>query len=523
VFVLAIACANLANLTLARAGGRAREIAVRAALGAGRGRIVRQLVTESLLLSLVGGALGLGLAQLGFVAMRAASSEGLFKMVSLDWRLLGFAAVLSVVAPVLFSLLPSLRSSRADVSAMLKEENGRGTAGRSAGRARATLVVAQVSLAFMLLIVAGLLVRTMVNTTALEVGFETGRLLLTSLEAPSWKHTSDADLRRFYERLEGRLAALPGVTAAGATTHVPTLGGESPVTFDIAGQSAAADDERPWAARSVVTPGYFGAIGLPALRGRVLVPEDTAGSTPVAVVSREVARRYWRDEESAIGARIKLSGDDDRWVEIVGVVRDLASSDPRRAANPHVLLPISQNPTRAMSLIIASAGKPETIGGSVRAAVREIDPDAALSRIESMDTRLAEARSSGFVMVGLFLAFGLVALGLASAGIYGVMSYGVSQRTREIGIRLALGAVPGEIRRLIGGQAAILVGAGSVIGLLGGVLLGWAMQSLLYGVGVADPLTFALVVTTLGAVSAIATWLPSRRAMRIDPAQTLRS
>jgi putative ABC transport system permease protein len=519
VFVLAIACANLANLTLARTTGRTRELAVRAALGASRWRIVRQLVTESLLLSLAGGAIALALAKAGFVGMRAASSEGLFLLVDLDARLMVFATALSFAAPLLFSVIPAVRASRTDLNETLKEEGTRGTAGRSAGRGRAALVVSQIALAFSLLVASGLLLKTMVNLTRADLGFDPKGLLATSLEPPAWKYTADDQVQRFYAAVVERLDALPGVTAAAAASSIPALTRDTVVRFETAARSTREED-RPWAARVVVTPGYFATAGIPILSGRAVERRDDHRSAKVAVVSREAARRYWPDNTSPVGQRIQLDG---ATLEIVGVVADISNPDITRAPDPRIFLPLAQHPWRSMSLLVRTSGEPAAAASALRAAVRREDADAALSRIQPLDALLEEEFSASVVLIALFLAFAAVALGLASAGLYGVMSYGVSQRTHEISIRLALGAVPGEIRRMLVRQAGWLVGVGIVLGVGVALLLGQLMGSLLYGVGPRDPSVFGGVLGLLVAVAAVATGVPARRAMRVDPARTLRA
>jgi putative ABC transport system permease protein len=523
VFVLVIACANVANMMLARATARAREMAVRLALGASRFRLMGQLMSESLLLGLAGGALGLGVARGGIRAIQAGSNEPFFRMLAINGHVLAFAVALSVLAPLVFSILPAIQASGADLNEALKEGGRRASGGGRGRRSRAVLVVSQLSLALMLLVVAGLITRTIAAIEHVPTGIDPSHVLTlqVQLDLPKYRDASHAGV--FAEGFAERLGALPGVSAAAVTSRLPLIDSEPAVRFHIQGQPVRVAKDTPWAHAVVVAGDYLGVFNLPLAAGRALSARDNANAPKVAVVSREAARRYW-GTASPLGSQIDIVGEDDEraTAEIVGIVNDVKTPDLTEPMPPRIYRSLAQRPERAVTFVVRTTGEPSALGPSVRAAMRAADADLAVSRIQPLAALLLDTFRENRVLVGMFVAFALVALLLSGAGLYGVTAYSVSQRTREIGIRMALGATSGDVLRMIAAQNARLIGAGAILGVLGGLGLGSAMRSVLYQVGATDPATFAGVLAMLTAVALLASYLPARRATRVDPLECLR-
>jgi predicted permease len=538
-FVLLIACANIANLMLARATGRRRELAVRVALGATRWVVVRQLVTESLLLGIAAGVLGLGVADAGLRLIRAAAYEPFFALVVIDRQVLGFALVLSVVAPLVFSTLPALHAASDAFAAGLRE-GGRSGSTALARRSRNALIVAQVSLAIVLLVVAGLIVRTMIALNRIDLGFDPKPMLTAQLELPEWKFTTDADVARFYERLVERVNRMPGVAASAAVTGLPSLAPGTRIQFDIADRRAAAAADRPWARRFAATDGYLSAAGIVLLQGRWFTRVDATGTPRVVVVNVEAARRYWQTADRAIGSRIAIGSgeaapavgargggapravEEAPWAEVVGVVANVANPDLESAPDPYVYESLAQKPARAAAFVVRTP-RPADLIPQLRTAVRETNGDVPLFQVRPMQIALDDAMSSNLVLSSLFVAFAALALVLATAGLYGVISFVVGQRTQEIGVRVALGAVPSDIRRLVFGQGLGVVAIGTVLGLAGAAVLARTLSAILYGVTPFDPLTYGGVVFAVFTSAVGAMWVPARRAMRLDPVRSLRA
>lgn len=521
-FILLIACANVANLMLARATGRRGELAVRTALGAGRWRVVRQLVTESLLLGLFGGIVGLAVAAAGLKVIRAVASEPFFELVTIDQNVLLFGAALSFVAPLLFSVLPAVHATGADASEALKQASAR-TIGGAARRSRHALVVSQVALSLSLLVVSGLIVRSMIAVTRADLGMDPKALLTLQMGLPEWKYGSTR-VGPFYDDLLRTIESLPGVQAAGAASRLPLLASAPSVRFAIEGRPDPKAEERPWAAEVIASPGFFRAVGMPLIAGRLFAPTDDGSREPVAVVSAETARRYWKTHEAAVGARVSViaPGQPPSWMRIVGVVADVANANIERAPDPHLYLPMAQQPARSVGVIVRSE-QPEALAAAVRGAIRAADPELAISDMQTMARALDEEQSDSRVLTGMFVAFGVIALLLASTGLYGVIAFSVGQREQEIGVRVALGASPHEIRRMIFRQAARLVVVGCVFGVLGAAALTQTIRSILFGVTPLDPATYAAVLATIAACAVLATWLPARRAASLDPVRSLRA
>jgi putative ABC transport system permease protein len=522
-FVLLIACANIANLVLARATGRRRELAVRTALGASRTRVIRQLLTESLGLGLLGGAVGLAVAHLGLVVIRAAAYEPFFDLVRIDRNVLLFTGALAIVTPLLFSLIPAIQSSRADVSDALKEGTVRTGGGVTGRKSRSVLVVSQLTLAMALLIVSGLLVRTMIGMARQPLGFEPQGLLSLQVEIPEWRYKTDASVREYYDRLLLGVHGLPAVQSAAAVDRLPVLGGEAVVTLDVDGHTPARPEDRPWAVSVTATEKFFDASRIPVIAGRTFTRQDSGDALAVAIVNQNFARRYWDDPQRALGARVTLSppGAPPRTVHIIGVVGDVKRSD-YRGVNPQIYLHALQSPRRAMALLVRSA-EPAALMTSVRGVVRSIDVDVAVFQMRTMEDAFNDEMSSNRILIGMFTSFAVLALIMAAGGLYGVISYSVSQRVQEIGIRMALGAVAGDIRRLVAKETVALVAIGAVLGLAGGAALARMAASVLFSVSPADPMTYTTVAVTLISIALLSAYIPVRRATRIDPLTALRT
>jgi putative ABC transport system permease protein len=520
VFVLAIACGNVASLTLARNAARERETAVRTALGAGRLRVARQLLTEGTLLALGGAALGVAMAAGGLALLRAVSYERALQQMHLDVRMLVFAGAVSLLTPLLFGLVPALQATRASVVSTLRDSGSRSATARG-GRGRRALVVVQLALALTLLVVAGLSTRTAIALQAHDMGFIRRGLVTMRLDLTPVGYASDERVRQFVGPLVESLAASPGALGAAATSSLPVVDNAPATALAVEGQAPAVPGTSPWAARSVVTDGYFRTLGMAVVSGRGFEAGDSAEAVPVAVASRAFARRYFGDG-TAIGHRIRVGADTDPWLTIVGVVEDVQNPNFAEPPLPQVYLPFAQHPERSLTLVVRTAREAATIAAA-RAEVARLDPDQALWQATSMEQLLDEELSFPRLLAGMFGAFGAVALLLAAIGLYGVISYAVSQRTREIGVRMALGAGRSDVLRLVARQGLALIGTGLVLGLAGGLGIGHAMRGLLIGVGPTDPITIGGVGALLGAVALSATLVPALRATRLDPTEALRA
>ena len=521
-FVLAIACGNVASLMLARNAARERETAVRTALGAGRLRVVRQLLTEGAILALIGGALGVALAGGGLALMRAVTYERAFQHLRIDVRMVAFSAVVSLVTPLLFGLVPALQAARADVISALRDGGSRSVTSRG-GRGRRSLVVVQLALALTLLVVAGLSTRTAVELQTREMGFARRGLVTMRLDLNRSGYGNDERVRQLVGTLVERLASSPGASGAAATSSLPVVDGAAAVALAVEGQTPSAPGAAPWAARTVVTAGYFRTLRVALSQGRDFEAGDSRQATPVAIVSRALARHYFGDGPD-LGRRIRTGAEKEAapWLTIVGVVEDVQNPNFAEPPLPQVYVPFAQQPQRSLTLVVRSEREAATIAAA-RAEVARLDPDQALWRATSMEQLLREELNFPRLLAGMFGAFGVVALLLAAIGLYGVVSYAVSQRTREIGVRMALGAGRGDVLRLVAGQGLALIGTGLVLGLAGGMGMGQAMRSLLVGVSPTDAVTIAGVAVVLGAVAVSATLVPALRATRLDPTLALRA
>ncbi|MBX3278865.1 MAG: ABC transporter permease [Acidobacteria bacterium] len=522
-FVLLIACVNVANLLLARAAGRRRELAIRAALGAGRSRLVFQFLTESLVLSGFGGLLGLAIGKWGVDLLMVWAIGFLPRAgeVALDARVVVFTFIVSLLTGIAFGLAPALRVSRTDLHEDLKE-GGRSGDGPRHGSLRKALVVAEIALALVLLAGAGLLIRSFQQLQRLDTGMQAKGVLTLRLTLPESKYPAQESIVAFHRGLLERIAALPGVEAAGMINMLPLVQSGFNGDVNVEGRPEFAPGQSPLVEYRAVSPDYFRALGVPLIAGRFFNAADQAGAAPAVIINSALARALFPDED-AVGKRMNSGVSD--WTTIVGVVGDVRQSGLTAAARPELYLPYAQAGAMVQSagFVVRAQGDPLALAGSVRGAVRELDPAQPVYSVRTMEDVLGLAvadRRLNMLLLGLFAALAMV---LAAVGIYGVMSYTVSQSTREIGIRMALGAERRDIVKLIVGQGAMLTGIGIAIGLGASMGLAQLIGSLLYGVSASDPLTYAVMVAALTCVALLACYVPARRATRVDPMIALRS
>ena len=525
IFVLLIACANVANLLLARAAGRRREVALRAALGAGRWRIVRQLLTENMLLAALGGAFGVLLAWWGLRLLVDLSPANIPRLenIRLDGRVLWFTLGLSLLTGLIFGLAPALQITQLKLSETLKEGGRTGSGGRSARLIRGVLVVVEVALTLVLLVGAGLLIRSFWRLQQVDPGFKTDNMLTLRLSLPRSRYTDGAQAASFFDRLQERLAALPGVVAVSATTDIMLQRLATSSNFTIENRPRDPSElslELPF---DRVQPNYFQTMGIQLLQGRTFTAQDGPNSPRVGIVNEAFVKRYFPNEDP-IGKRFAFGngGPDAQWIAIVGVVRDTKRQGVDQPIRIESWMPLAQSPARSMDVVLRTTGDPLALGNAAREAIWSIDRDLPIPRIQTMEqnlsTRVAQRRLN-MLLLGLFSS---VALVLSAVGIYGVMNYTITQRTNEIGIRVALGAQTRDVLRLVVGEGMILALAGVIIGFVMTFALTRLMASLLFGVSASDPLTFAAIAALLFGVALLACWIPARRATEVDPMDALR-
>ncbi len=523
-FVLLIACANVANLLLARATARQREIAIRIALGAGRGRLLRQLLTESLLLSAAGGLLGLLLA-VWAANWLAASAPGGFSgtfQLGVDRWVIGFTLLLAVGTGFIFGLAPALQATRPASTDALKK-GGRGVASGQ-HRMRSALVIAELALSLVLLVGAGLLLKSFYTLLRVSPGFNPNNVLTAELILPQVKYREGAHAQQFYTQLIENVRRMPGVLSAAAINNLPLGDNNTDTSFLIEGRPAPQPDQFPTAWLTPVTPGYFSTMGIPLVRGRVLDERDHAQAPLVIVINESMAKQYWPGEEP-IGRRIgtgQRSPQGPTWWEVVGVVSNVRQFGLDRDEPPAFYLSHAQRTSRRMNLVVRTAGDPLALAPAVRSAVWAQDRDLAIPSIITMEKLIAQSVADRRFTMALLGAFATLAMALAAIGIYGVMAYNVTQRTHEIGIRMALGAQRGHVLRMVIGQGMTLAGIGVGLGLLGALALSGFLEKLLFGIATRDALTFAAVPLAMAGVALLACWIPARRAMRVDPMVALR-
>jgi putative ABC transport system permease protein len=524
--LLLIACANVANLLLARGTARRKELAVRAAMGASRGRMAGQLLAESCILSLAGGAAGLAVAR-GAVALAARLGPASIPRLgeaTFDARLFLFALAASLATGILFGMAPAIQASGANVNAVLAESGRSGTAGRSGRLVRNGLVVAEVALAVLVLIGSGLLMRSFVNLRSADLGFQKGGLLTFRLRLVGGRNTSAERRVPFLRDLLERLRNLPGVRGAGLTSGLPLNGLGMGMAFGVEGRVAPPGEGKTTGLLRSVSPDYFRAAGIPLVAGREFAEgDDNRQARMVLVVNQTLARRFWPDGASPLGRRLMLELSEGTTAgEIVGVVGDVKPDRVEAADWPTVYCPYAQQPIAAVAVAVRTMGPPLALASAAERAVHQLDPDQAVSDLRTMDDVVDQAIAGqrfDTVLLGIFAA---IAFALCALGIYGVISYDVGQRTNEIGIRLALGAGKAEILRLVVGEAAGLASVGIAVGLAAAFALTRLMAGMLYGVRTTDAYTFAGMALLLGVVALAAGYVPARRAMAVDPLTALR-
>ena len=527
-FVLLIACTNVANLLLARAAARGSEMAVRTALGAGRGRLVRQLLTESVMLSMVGAALGLLFAVWGVELLTRLEPEGIPRLenVAVDGAVIAFTIVVAIVTGVLFGLVPAFSATRG-LNATLKEGGRGAVTSRGGARVRGMLVVAELALAVMLLAGAGLLMRSFVKLQAVDPGFKPEQALTFDLTLPDVRYVEDEQRVAFYDQLLPKLRALPGVRSASAVLGLPLSGLDLIISFAVEGRPPVPPSQQPAMQVRVATPDYFGSVGIPIKRGRGFTEDDRAESTKVVVITEAAARQYFPNEDP-IGKTIRLgwgrgAGRPRAGGEVVGIVGDVKDAGLNEPEPPQIYLPYRQWPITFMTVVMKTSVPPASLVDAARAQVLSVDPNLPLSQVDTLEGIVARSISQQRFYMALLAVFAAVALILAAIGIFGVLSYAVSQRTREIGIRMALGAQGRWVITLVVRQAMLLVGAGVLIGTGLSLFLSRTMKTMLFSITPTDPATFATVAAVLAAVALFASYLPARRATRVDPIVALRA
>ena len=529
--VLLIACANVANLLLARAVDRQKEIALRIALGASRLRVIRQLVVESLVLAGVGGAAGLLVASWAVSLLIVAGVSGLPRIqnVAMNWPVILFALGLSLLTGLLFGLAPAVQASQQPIREALNEESRGGSASMRQRKMRSFLVVLEVGVALVLLIGAGLLLRSFATLVRVSPGFEPRNLMVVNLPLSPQKYRDSVVRTGTVERMVDAVRALPGVQNAGITTALPMAGAGATIHFNRTAYPPKGPDDYVMAGYRAVTPGYLSTLGVPLQRGRLLSPRDREGAPLVAVINESMARQYFPDRE-ALGERIQLGTEPDAdfpTMEIVGVVADVKQSF-EAGSNAEFFVPYAQFPDPVLAgmyqnaaLVVRTAGEPADLMPSVRAAIGSIDPGQPLVNLRTMETAMAGTVAQPRFQMTLLVVFAVLALVLAAIGVYGVMAYTVSQRVPEIGVRMAVGASPGQVVRMVVKQGAALTVYGVALGLAVSAFGAVGMQSMLFNVDALDPLTFSTAAVVLAAAALLASYLPARRAARISPLAAL--
>jgi putative ABC transport system permease protein len=532
--VLLIACANLANLTLARGISREREVAIRSAIGAGRWRLVRQFLTESLLLSVGGGALGLALAYAGLHVLKATLPDGTIPAnfeVKMDGRVLVFICGLSVITGILFGIVPAFKSTRADLTNSIKQGGANASAGQSSKRFRGSLVVAEVALAFVLLAGAGLLIRSFFRMQAVETGFDSTNVVTAYLPISERRYPTAAEFKLYIQRITDAVAAVPGVRDVSMTSAAPMDGWGYGMPFQIVGAKPLDVANRPDCFFKMVGWTYFRTLGIRLTRGRLLDEHDVHGSPPVAVINETMAKKYFAGE-NPVGKRILVEeiafaqtklGPEIPW-EVVGVIADekVGSLGNDNSNNPGMYVPNDQSPQTYQSIVVRGKTESKLLQASIRDAIRGVNRDQVIVGLKTLDQAKEESMAGQRFRSILMGIFASTALLLAAIGLYGVISYSVVQRTREIGIRTALGANPGNIRSLVLRGAMTLTAIGLVIGVGAAFGLAQFLSSMLFNTGKYDPLTFAAVAAVLALVALLACLVPVRRAMRVNPIVALR-
>ena len=526
-FLLLIACANVANLLLARASARQREIAVRSALGASRARIIRQLLTENVLLSLAGGAAGLLLAFWGTQALLAISPGNIPRLqsIGIDPQVLLFTIAISLATGVLFGLAPAVIVSKLNLNDTLKEGGRSSAEGAGGRRVRNGLAIAEIALSLVLLVGAGLLIRSFLRLQEVKPGFNPSNLLTAQLALPTAKYAENQQVVNFYDQLLERLAQQPGVKSASVTTALPLAGGGDFLAFFVEGRPVVRTDRIPDAEARVVNADYFRTMEIPLRRGRVLAEQDAADAPDAVVINEALARKYFAGDDP-VGKRITFSDPQSpevEWLNIVGIVGDVRQSSLTAEPYPQVYSTYRQAPRRALTVVMRTAGEPTAMVNTLRQQVWALDRQQPLHNVRTLEQVLSESIARPRFNTLLITILAGVALVLAAVGIYGVISYSVTQRTHEIGVRMALGASSGNVLRLVIGHGMLIAGIGLAVGVVGAFAVTRIMGTLLYGVSASDPVTYIVLVALLGLIALIASYIPARRAMRVDPVVALRN
>jgi putative ABC transport system permease protein len=523
-FVLLIACANVANLLLARATARQRELAVRAAIGAGRGRLVRQLLTESLLLSSAGGTVGIVLAWWAVRFLRVVAAERLtiprLELVAIDGWVLGFTLVVAVLSGVIFGIVPAIAGAGANLNESLKEGGRTGSAARG-NRARAAFVVVEIALALVLLVGAGLLVRSFVRLIDVSPGFDPHQTITMRVSLPPARYRDNASTAQFYDRFFQELDGLAGIESSGAVSWLPLGGLGAATSMVIRGQPTPPQGQEPVTDVRVITHDYLKAMGIPLIRGRVFNDSDPADARGRVVINETFARQFWPNDDP-IGKRIHINWDDDD-DEVIGVVGDVKHTGLDGTVRPMTYWPYRRYPYNTMTVVVRAAGDTAPVVNAVAGTLRRLDPGLALAGVRTMEEIVSNSVAERRLTMLLLTVFAGAAVLLAAVGIYGVIAYNVTQRTQEIGIRMALGAQRGDVLRLVVRNALMLVAIGVGTGAVGALLLTRLMRGLLFDVRPGDPFTFVVVSVVLGTVAVAASMLPGLRATRVDPVIALRA
>jgi putative ABC transport system permease protein len=517
--IAALACANVANLFIVRVAQRQRELSIRTALGAGAGQLVRQLLTESILLSLLGGVAGIILAVFGVKALVAANPADLPRLhnVGVDGEVLLFGCAIAILSGIVFGLGPAMHVARGKIADTMKL-GGRHSAGRS--NTRKALLIGEVALSLILVVGSGLLLQSFARLVAVNPGFHTERVLTVDVPLLGPRYSTAAKRLAFHAELATKLQALPGVTSIGATNALPLTPRDAGSNFAISGRPPLGYSQLPNGRFRVVTPGYFDTLRIQLRAGRFIAETDSETAPGVVVINETMARQYWPGEDP-LGKRITLSGDKTS-NEIIGIIGDVKHYGLDGEVRPEMYFPYAQQPQGNMTVVLRSAADPESLTAAVRSEVRRIDPDQPLTRIQTLDEVLSRAVAQPRFYATLLSIFSVLALVLAAVGIYGVMSFGVSQRVREMGIRMALGASAGGVLRLSMKEGVSLTGIGIGLGVAGGLACSRVLGKLLFGIAPTDLVTFAGAVLLIVVTAATACYLPARRATRVDPAITLR-
>jgi predicted permease len=523
-FVLLIACANVANLLLARAAARQKEIAIRVALGAGRARLIRQLLTESVMLALVGGVLGTGLAWLGLRVLVGINPANIPRLdaIRIDGRVLGFTLLISMLTGLVFGLVPALQASRPDLNEALKEGARGSTGGIGRRRVRSVLVVTEVALTQMLLIGAGLMIKSFYTLQQVNPGFNAESVLTMQVTLPPVKYAEDTQITAFYEQALNRIKALPGVQAAGAATSLPLTSNSLSRRFTIDGRSPASSNERLVANYGAISPEYFRAMGIPLLSGRSFTDQDRDKSQQVIIINDTMRRRFWPNEDP-IGKHISITAEAGVSREIVGVVSDVKNSSLDAESGLEIYEPYLQFPWSFMAIVVRTAADPLRLAPAVRDEILAVDKAQPVYDVKTMTQIVGDSLSQPRLYMLLLGIFAGIALVLAAVGIYGVMNYSVNQRRHEIGIRMAIGAQRSDIMKMIVGQGMLLATIGVAVGVAAAFFLGWVVEMLLFGVSGRDLSTFIALPFVLVLVALLASYVPARRATRVDPMIALRA